>query len=83
MDKSNNDNPSRAPVKEPKKIDFAERLASLSQEQLRQLKKLIDTELKDRDGKSSLIGQLSDKEFSDLKDDLISKSEKQKKKDSA
>ena len=72
-------NPSRDAVKEPKTIDFADRLKSLSDSQLKKLSELIKSELKDRDGKDSVIGQMSEKEFSDLKDELISKSQKSRK----
>jgi hypothetical protein len=78
-DETKDDNASRKPVIAKEPTDFADRLASLSDSQLRKLKKMIDDAVKDRDGKGSVIGQMSDSEFNALKDELISKSEKEKK----
>jgi hypothetical protein len=73
-------NPSRdKPKDEPKESNVADRLASLSDAQLKALAKIVNAEVKSRDGKGSVIGQMSDAEFSALRDELTSKSDKEKK----
>jgi hypothetical protein len=73
-------NKSREPVKEPKESNFADRLASLSDSQLKGLAKIVNDEVKDRAGKNSVLGTMSDSEFSALKSDLLKSFEADKKK---
>lgn len=76
-------NASRDTPKEAKAPDFSARLASLSDSQLKRLADLIKSEMKDRDGERSILGEMSDKEFDALKDELVSKSAKEKSKKGA
>jgi hypothetical protein len=73
-------NASREQDKGPKEVSFSGRLASLSDSQLKALAKVINDAVKDRAGKASLIGSLSDEEFAKLRDDLVDKADKEKSK---